>query len=89
MGLGSCGLVGGAAGAASPRRGGDRGCEATTFLAQGVWDFNAPPTRWAGVPDTFRDCTYVAFERSGHYPFYEENAAFTDWIRTFMEYYAS
>ena len=47
-----------------------------TFLAQGVWDFNAPPTRWAGVLKTFRDCTYVAFERSGHYPFYEEGELF-------------
>jgi hypothetical protein len=31
----------------------------------------------------------VILERSGHYPFYEENATFTEWIRTFMQYYAS
>jgi pimeloyl-ACP methyl ester carboxylesterase len=52
------------------------GVKPPTFLAQGVWDFNAPPTRWAGVLETFRDCTYVAFERSGHYPFYEERELF-------------
>ena len=52
------------------------GLKPPTFLGQGVWDFNAPPTRWAGVPETFHDCTYVAFERSGHYPFYEESELF-------------
>jgi proline iminopeptidase len=30
----------------------------------------------------------VVLERSGHYPFYEENYLFTEWIRTFVEYYA-
>lgn len=57
-----------------------------TFLAQGVWDFVCPPTRWAAVLPTFRDCTYRAFERSGHYPFYEErerfDAALLDWLAT-------
>jgi pimeloyl-ACP methyl ester carboxylesterase len=52
------------------------GVKPPTFLAQGVWDFNVPPTRWAGVLPTFRNCTYRAFERSGHYPFYEERDLF-------------
>jgi proline iminopeptidase len=52
------------------------GIRPPTFLAQGVWDFNCPPTPWAGVLHTFRDCTYRAFERSGHYPFYEESDLF-------------
>jgi proline iminopeptidase len=52
------------------------GVTTPTFLAQGVWDFNCPPTRWADVLPTFHDCTYVAFERSGHYPFYEEPELF-------------
>ncbi|MBK6312829.1 MAG: alpha/beta hydrolase [Blastocatellia bacterium] len=38
-----------------------------------------------GIPNA----RLVILERSGHYPFYEENATFTDWIRTFMQYYAS
>ena len=60
------------------------GVKPPTFLAQGVWDFNVPPTRWAGVLPTFRDCTYRAFERSGHYPFYEEpdlfDATLLEWL---------
>jgi proline iminopeptidase len=52
------------------------GVTAPTFLAQGVWDFNCPPTLWGPVLPTFRDCTYRAFERSGHYPFYEESDLF-------------
>ena len=39
-------------------------------------DFNAPPTRWAAVPSTFHDFTYVAFERSGHYLFCVESELF-------------
>lgn len=31
----------------------------------------------------------VVLERSGHYPFYEENQLFTSWIETFMHYYAT
>lgn len=30
----------------------------------------------------------VVLERSGHYPFYEENYLFTEWVRTFIEYYS-
>ncbi len=60
------------------------GVKPPTFLAQGSWDFNAPPTRWAGVVPTFHDCTYRAFERSGHYPFYEEadlfDTALLEWL---------
>jgi proline iminopeptidase len=52
------------------------GVEAPTFLAQGVWDFVAPPIEWHGVIGTYRDCTYRAFERSGHYPFVEEQDLF-------------
>jgi len=60
------------------------GVRPPTFLAQGVWDFNCPPTSWAETLPAFRDCTYVAFERSGHYPFYEESdifdTALLDWL---------
>jgi proline iminopeptidase len=31
----------------------------------------------------------VVLERSGHYPFFEENYMFTQWVRTFLEYYAA
>ena len=38
-----------------------------------------------GVPDG----RLVVLERSGHYPFFEENHLFTEWVRTFLEYYSS
>jgi proline iminopeptidase len=31
----------------------------------------------------------VVMERSGHYPFFEENHTFTQWVKTFLEYYAA
>lgn len=52
------------------------GVATPTFLAQGVWDFACLPPPWHEVRPTFRDCTYHAFERSGHYPFYEEQELF-------------
>ena len=36
-----------------------------------------------GVPEG----RLIVLERSGHYPFFEENHVFTQWVRTFMEYY--
>lgn len=41
------------------------------------------------IADNVPNGRLVVLERSGHYPFYEENHTFTQWIRTFMEYYAS
>jgi proline iminopeptidase len=49
---------------------------APVFIAQGAFDFSAPPLMWAGVKERLRDHTYHAFERSGHYPNMEEQAAF-------------
>ncbi len=31
----------------------------------------------------------VVLERSGHYPFFEENHLFTEWVRTFLQYYGT
>ena len=31
----------------------------------------------------------VVFEHSGVYPFYEDNYLFTQWVHTFLTYYAS
>jgi proline iminopeptidase len=36
-----------------------------------------------GVPEG----RLIVLERSGHYPFFEENHTFTEWVRTFIEYY--
>jgi pimeloyl-ACP methyl ester carboxylesterase len=54
------------------------GVSTPIFLAQGVWDFVCPPLTWYELIATYPDCTYHAFERSGHYPFYEEQDAFND-----------
>ena len=47
------------------------------FLALGRYDFRvAPPSTWEAIQPKFRDMTVKVFERSGHWPHYEEAAAF-------------
>jgi proline iminopeptidase len=47
------------------------------FLALGRYDFlEAPPSAWDLVKPKFRDLTVRVFERSGHWPHYEEPAVF-------------
>jgi len=55
------------------------------FLAQGVHDFSVPHDMWKGLPEHFPNATYVAFERSGHYPMYEESDRFDREIFAWME----
>jgi proline iminopeptidase len=49
---------------------------APVFIAQGVFDFAAPPHAWAGELEKLPNATYRAFERSGHYPQLDEREAF-------------
>jgi proline iminopeptidase len=49
---------------------------APVFIAAGVWDFGDVPTNWQGVKELLPQHTYHAFEQSGHYPHYEEQARF-------------
>jgi len=51
---------------------------APVFIANGVFDFVAPPYAWAGELDKLSKATYRSFERSGHYPQLDERAAFHD-----------
>jgi proline iminopeptidase len=51
---------------------------APTFIAQGVFDFAAPPHVWAGELDKLPNATYQVFERSGHYPQLDERELFRD-----------
>lgn len=57
---------------------------APVFIGQGVLDFVVPPHVWAGELAKLPDATYVAFERSGHYPHRDEPEAFkaavTGWL---------
>ena len=47
------------------------------FLALGRYDFLvAPPSTWDPIRPKFRDLTFKVFERSGHWPHYEEAALF-------------
>lgn len=47
------------------------------FLALGRYDFDvAPPSAWDSIRPKFSDLTIRVFERSGHWPHYEEPAAF-------------
>ena len=49
---------------------------APVFIAQGVFDFIAPPHAWAGELEKLPNATYRAFERSGHYPQLDEPELF-------------
>jgi proline iminopeptidase len=59
---------------------------APVFVAMGVFDFVVPPTTWYGIKELLGNCAYHAFERSGHYPHWEEEATFNalllNWLRT-------
>lgn len=56
------------------------------FLAQGTHDFSAPHILWKGLPQTFPNATYMEFERSGHYPMYEERQRFDREVFAWMEH---
>ncbi|HTJ45097.1 MAG TPA: alpha/beta hydrolase [Kofleriaceae bacterium] len=49
---------------------------APVFIANGIFDFVAPPHAWAGELDKLSNATYRAFERSGHYPQLDERDTF-------------
>jgi proline iminopeptidase len=55
------------------------------FLAQGIYDFSVPHLLWKGLPETFPNATYVEFERSGHYPMYEERERFDAELFAWMD----
>jgi proline iminopeptidase len=46
------------------------------FIALGVHDYPNPPTLWHPATDQLPNATYHAFEHSGHWPQYEEQALF-------------
>ena len=56
------------------------------FLALGRYDFLvAPPSTWDPIRPKFRDLTFQVFERSGHWPHYEESALFDVELLRWME----
>ncbi len=56
------------------------------FLALGRYDFvEAPPSAWNPVRPKFHDLTIRVFDRSGHWPHYEEAAVFDKDLLRWME----
>ncbi len=57
-----------------------------TFLALGRYDFRvAPPSTWDEIAEIFPDLTINLFEKSAHWPHYEEAALFDEKLLTWME----
>ena len=57
-----------------------------TFLALGRYDFRgAPPSTWDDITPNFHDLTINIFERSGHWPHYEEAALFDAKLLSWMD----
>ncbi len=56
-----------------------------TLLLHGRSGYVVPHVLWDGIPASFPNATFHLFEGSGHQPFVEEPAAFTDvvtrWLR--------
>ena len=48
------------------------------FLAQGRYDYATPYHLWEDVREGIPDLSYHLFERSGHFPMFEEQEAFDD-----------
>jgi proline iminopeptidase len=57
---------------------------APVFIAQGVFDFVAPPHAWAGELEKLPNPTYRAFERSGHYPQLDERERFGEAVAAWL-----
>jgi proline iminopeptidase len=55
------------------------------FLALGRYDYLVPYRAWDGRKDSFPNLSYNLFEKSGHYPMFEEHALFEkeliQWVR--------
>ena len=55
------------------------------LIASGVFDFAAVATAWHKFKDLLAKHTYRAFEKSGHYPHFEEQALFDatllEWLK--------
>jgi proline iminopeptidase len=55
------------------------------FLASGRYDYLVPYTTWEGRKDSFPNLSYNLFEKSGHYPMFEEPALFSKTLIEWMK----
>lgn len=57
-----------------------------TLVLVGRYDIVTPVEQARAIKNGIPNAQLVILEHSGHYPFYEENFLWTEWIRTFMQY---
>ncbi len=62
-----------------------REISAPTLIVTGRQDFFCPPVQAERLHEGIAGSRLVIFERSGHYPFAEENGAFRDAVRTWLQ----
>jgi len=59
---------------------------APVFPANGRYDYWVPPKLWEAEKDKLPNLTYHLFEKSGHWPMWEEQELFDsmliDWLNT-------
>jgi proline iminopeptidase len=60
-----------------------------TLVMVGRYDIVMPTSQAKIISDGIPNSKLVIFEHSGHYPFFEENYLFSQWVKTFLEFYAS
>jgi len=56
-----------------------------TFLALGKHDYHVPTTEWINESkEATKNIDYVIFNKSGHYPFLEEEELFIEKLKLFL-----
>lgn len=60
-----------------------------TLVMVGRYDIVMPVDQAKIIADGIPQAQMVVFEHSGVYPFYEDNYLFTQWVHTFLTYYAN
>ena len=58
--------------------------EAPTLVVAGRHDLETPPDQSQELASGIAHSRLVLLEHSGHFPFFEENYLFTEWVRQFM-----
>lgn len=61
-----------------------RDIQAPVLVIAGKHDLVTPPDQSAVLANGLARAKLVTMERSGHFPFFEENYLFTEWVRQFL-----
>ena len=65
------------------------GVNMPTLVLVGRYDIVMGLDEARAIAEGIPNAQLVVFDNSGHYPFFEENYLFTQWVRSFLEFYAS